>query len=187
VPQRRTNVLRRDQPTESELMTGIIRPLDGLEKVLRYEPDTGNFFWLVDRPRKTKAGDQAGHKNKQNYIEIRYNHKTYGAHRIAWYLQTGQDPSEMSIDHINNDRRDNRFENLRLATQAENSRNTKKRQGLTSKYKGVYWYKRYEKWKASINNNGKSIHLGYFEDEYEAHLAYCKAAVKLQGEFANFG
>ena len=93
----------------------------------------------------------------------------------------------MSIDHINNDRCDNRFKNLRLATQAENSRNTKKRQGLTSKYKGVYWYKRYEKWKASINNNDKSIHLGYFEDEYEAHLAYCKAAVKLQGEFANFG
>ena len=168
-------------------MTGIIRPLEGLEKVLRYEPDTGRFFWLVDRPRRTKAGDQAGHKNKQGYIEIRYNYKTYQAQRIAWYLETGRDPGAMSIDHINNNRGDNRFKNLRLATQAENSRNTKKRQGLTSIYKGVYWYKRHQKWKASINHEGRSIHLGYFEDEYEAHLAYCRAALRLQGEFANFG
>ena len=187
MPQRRTNVLRRDQPIRTELMTGIIRPLDGLEKVLRYEPDTGRFFWLVDRPRRAKAGDQAGHKNKQGYIEIRYNYKTYQAQRIAWYLKTGRDPGAMSIDHINNNRGDNRFRNLRLATQAENSRNTKKRQGLTSIYKGVYWYKRHQKWKASINHEGRSIHLGYFEDEYEAHLAYCRAALKLQGEFANFG
>jgi hypothetical protein len=74
-------------------MTGIIRPLDGLEKVLRYEPDTGHLFWLVDRPRKTKAGDRAGHENKQGYIEIRYNFKNFAAHRVAWYLHTEQDPS----------------------------------------------------------------------------------------------
>jgi hypothetical protein len=168
-------------------MTGIIRPLDGLEKVLRYEPDTGRFFWLVDRPRKTKAGDEAGYKNKRGYIEIRYNHKTYNAHRIAWYLQTGHDPQVMKIDHINNERSDNRFSNLRLATEKQNARNRKKGEGVTSKYKGVHWYKRHQKWRASIGHAGGCIHLGYFEDEYEAHLAYCRAALRLQGEFANFG
>ena len=168
-------------------MTGIIRPLDGLEKVLRYEPDTGHLFWLVDRPRKTKAGDKAGHENKQGYIEIRYNFKNFAAHRVAWYLHTEQDPRGLTIDHINGDRSDNRFSNLRIATHAENARNKRKSEGMTSKYKGVYWYKRYGKWKATIGHEGKCIHLGYFHDEYEAHLAYCKAAVKLQGEFANFG
>ena len=187
VPQRRTNVLRRDQPTEPELMTGIIRPLDGLEKVLRYEPDTGRFFWLIDRPYKTRAGDEAGHLNKRGYIEIRYNHKTLNAHRIAWYLQTGEDPHGMTIDHVNGNRADNRFENLRIASHKENSRNRKKSGNKTSKYKGVYWYKRHQKWKATIGYEGRTIHLGYFHDEYEAHLAYCKAALELQGEFANFG
>ena len=187
VPQRRTNVLRRDQPTEPELMTGIIRPLDGLEKVLRYEPDTGRFFWLIDRPRKTKAGDEAGHKNKKGYIEIRYNHKTLNAHRIAWYLQTGKDPKGMTIDHINGEKSDNRFKNLRIATHAENSRNRRKLKPKTSKYKGVHWYTRKQKWRAVIGHEGRSIHLGYFHDEYEAHLAYCRAALELQGEFANFG
>ena len=187
VPQRRSNVLRRDQPNATELMTGIIRSLEGLEKALRYEPDTGRFFWLIDRPRKTKAGDEAGHKNKKGYIEIRYNHKTLNAHRIAWYLQTGEDPKGMTIDHINGNRADNRFENLRIATYKENSRNRKKIDNKTSKYKGVYWYKRYHKWKATIGYEGRAIHLGYFHDEYEAHLAYCKAALELQGEFANFG
>lgn len=187
VPQRRTNVLRRDQPNATELMTGIIRPLEGLEKVLRYEPSTGRFFWLIDRPYKTRAGDEAGHLNKRGYLEIRYNYKTLNAHRIAWYLQTGEDPQGMTIDHINGNRADNRFENLRIASHKENSRNRKKSDNKTSKYKGVYWYKRHQKWKATIGYEGRAIHLGYFHDEYEAHLAYCKAALELQGEFANFG
>ena len=168
-------------------MTRIIRPLEGLEKVLRYEPDTGEFFWLIDRPRKTKAGEKAGHFNKTGYLEIRYNKKTFQAHRIAWYLQTGEDPKGMTIDHINGNRADNKFNNLRMASQKENSRNRRKSDGKTSKYKGVYWYKRHEKWKATIGHEGRCIHLGYFHDEYEAHLAYCKAALELQGEFANFG
>lgn len=187
VPQRRSNVLRRDQPNATELMTGIIRPLDGLEKVLRYEPDTGRFFWLIDRPRRTKAGDEAGHKNKKGYIEIRYNHKTFNAHRIAWYLQMGEDPKDMEIDHVNGERSDNRFVNLRIANQVENARNRKKLKPKTSRHKGVYWYTRKQKWRAAIGCKGRCIHLGYFHDEYEAHLAYCKAALKLHGEFANFG
>lgn len=187
VPQRRTNVLRRDQPKRTELMTGIVRPLEGLEKVLRYEPGTGRFFWLVNRPRKTKAGDEAGCKNKKGYIEIRYNHKTYNAHRIAWYLQTGRDPGAVNIDHINCIKSDNRFVNLRLATNEQNSRNKKKGQGFSSKYKGVSWYKRKGKWMSQIRYGGKSVHLGYFEDEYEAHLAYRKAAAAYHGEFANLG
>jgi hypothetical protein len=168
-------------------MTKIIRPLAGLEDVLRYEPGTGKFFWLVARPRKTKAGDPAGHLNKASYIEIRYNHITYQAHRIAWYLHTGKDPCPLDIDHINGDRADNRISNLRLATPAQNAKNQPKKQGTTSTYKGVSWYKRHRKWQAQIRVDGQSIYLGYYNNELDAHLAYCAAAARLHGEFANFG
>jgi len=154
--------------------------------VLRYEPDTGNFFWLVDRPRRTKAGDQAGYLNNKGYVEIRFNYKTYQAHRIAWYLHTGQDPKGFHIDHINNDGADNRFCNLRLATPQQNACNTRKRVGTVSAYKGVSWYRAKQKWIAQIRVNNKATHLGYYADEYEAHVAYCRAARKYHGEFANF-
>ena len=168
-------------------MTGIIRPLEGLEKVLRYEPSTGHLYWTQNISRKTRINAKAGSLTDSGYIEVQYNKKQYRAHRVAWYLHTGQDPARLQIDHINGDRADNRFENLRIATHKENSRNRKKLDNKTSKYKGVYWYKRYHKWKATIGHEGRSIHLGYFHDEYEAHLAYCRAALELQGEFANFG
>jgi hypothetical protein len=108
-------------PSETELMTGILRPLEGFEHVLRYEPHTGKFFWLIDRPRKTKAGDEA------------------------------------------------------------------KKLGTASKYKGAHWYARQKRWKSQIRVDGRNIHLGYFSTDYEAHLAYCKAAAVLHGDFANFG
>jgi hypothetical protein len=159
----------------------------GFENVLRYEPDTGKFFWLVARPRKTRAGDPAGHLNKKGYIEIRYDHTTYQAHRIAWYLHTGQDPHPLGLDHINGDRDDNRISNLRLATPAQNAKNMRKRENTTSVYKGVHWYARKSKWRAQIKAEGRNIHLGYYDNELEAHLAYCKAAAVLHGDFANFG
>jgi hypothetical protein len=168
-------------------MTGILRPLEGLEQVLRYEPHTGKFFWRIDRPRKTKAGDEAGHINNKRYVQIRYNHRDYSAHRIAWYLHTKQDPSGLQIDHINGNPSDNRIANLRLATPGENAKNMRKRKGTTSQYKGASWHARTGKWQSQIKVDGHNMHLGCFDTDYEAHLAYCKAAAVLHGEFANFG
>jgi hypothetical protein len=168
-------------------MTKTLLPLAGLEDVLRYEPDTGKFFWLVARPRKTRAGDPAGHLNKAGYIEIRYNHTTYQAHRIAWYLHTGEDPLTLQIDHINGDPADNRIINLRLATPAQNAKNIRKKENTTSSYKGASWHKKTGKWQAQIKVDGRNIYLGYYNTQLDAHLAYCAAAARLHGEFANFG
>ena len=187
MPQRRTNVLRRDQPKRTELMTKTVLPLVGLEDVLRYEPDTGKFFWTVVRWRKIRIGDPAGFIAPSGYLEIRYNYQNYRAHRVAWYLHNGEDPKALQIDHINGDRSDNRISNLRLATPTQNARNMRKRKGTTSIYKGVHWYERKGKWRAQIRANGKENHLGYFATELDAHLAYCAAAARLHGEFANFG
>jgi hypothetical protein len=132
-------------------------------------------------------GKEAGHLNTAGYIEIRYLGKTLQGHRIAWYLETGEDPGALHIDHINCIRHDNRFCNLRLATHLDNARNRKKRNYRTSsKYKGVSWYSRHQKWIATIRVSGKSIHLGYFDDELSAHAAYYLAAKEHFGEFARF-
>lgn len=73
------------------------------------------------------------------------------------------------VDHIDNDKLNNKVENLQLTT---NRHNTSKDKKGTSKYTGVCWRKARQKWRARIAINGKLKHLGYFENELDAHEAY---------------
>jgi hypothetical protein len=79
---------------------------------------------------------------------------------------------ENHIDHINFDKSDNRLSNLRVISARENTSRVKR--GTSSKYVGVYFMKSRSKWDARIKVLGKVKHLGYFDDEYQAHLAYEK-------------
>lgn len=93
-------------------------------------------------------------------------------------------PEGMQVDHINGDPLDNRRENLRLATPAQNQANRRKRSGGSSVYKGVSWHKKGRAWRATINLDRKQIHLGFFKDQTEAAKAYDAKAKELFGEFA---
>jgi hypothetical protein len=168
-------------------MSSSVRPLAGLEKVLRYDANTGLLYWTVHIYRIKKPGDLAGHHNAAGYITVRFDRVNYLAHRIAWYLHTGTDPGVLQVEHVDTDRTNNKIENLRLATALQNSWNKSKRAGTSSQYKGVAFYARHGKWLSQIRANGKTTHLGYFTDELEAHRAYYLAAVEMHGEFANFG
>lgn len=88
------------------------------------------------------------------------------------------------IDHRNGDGTDNRRRNLRVCTNRQNGMNSKKRINSASQYKGVGWHKKSQRWRARIVINGKSVHLGHFQDEREAAKAYADAAHKYFGEFA---
>ena len=83
-------------------------------------------------------------------------------------------------DPVNN----NRIENLRVATRTQNQGNVVKRANCTSPFKGVAWHKPQAKWRAQIQFGKKKEHLGYFDHEHEAALAYNKRATELFGEFA---
>ena len=92
-----------------------------------------------------------------------------------------------SIDHINGDPFDNRRENLRPCSHAQNMRNKRKRSDSKNKYKGVYRKDRYGKilYQAQLAMNGKLVYSGYFKSEKAAAIAYDLAAKSWHGEFAS--
>lgn len=93
-------------------------------------------------------------------------------------------PNVSIIDHIDGNPLNNKKSNLRVCTNAENTRNCGKRVNNTSGYKGVSWHKYVKKFFAQIGSNGQKIHLGYFDGVEDAARAYNAAALKHFGEFA---
>lgn len=93
-------------------------------------------------------------------------------------------PKGLQVDHINGNGLDCRKSNMRVATRSQNCSNRGKHSGgQTSVYKGVRKVNR--RWGAQIGKSGKHLHLGYFDTEIEAALAYDRAAVDLHGDFAS--
>ena len=145
-----------------------------------------NFIVLVDdsdydRVIKFKWYAKYDKRAKRWYVRRnKTKHQTYQMlHRFILDA-----PSNMQVDHINNNPLDNRKENLRLATNTQNSRNSVKPSNNSSGYKGVYWNKAAKKWHAQIRiDNGKRLYLGLFSDVKDAYTAYCEAAEKYHGEF----
>ncbi len=85
--------------------------------------------------------------------------------------------NKVIVDHIDNDKSNNKLKNLQLTTPRHN--NSKDKKGFSSKYTGVCWHKASEKWAAKIYIDKKPKHLGTFICELEAHEAYQKELLKI--------
>ena len=105
-------------------------------------------------------------------------YRTFLMHRVILDAADGQ-----YVDHIDGNPLNNQRSNLRLCTQSENMGNTSARGG-SSKYKGVQRPANSITWVAKIGHQGKYYHLGSFQSEVDAALAYNEAAIRLFGEFA---
>ena len=158
---------------------------DYLRKRLRYEPETGKLFWLdgaemPSRWRTQFAGKEALTTVSGNgYLWGSVNNVQLRAHRVIWALSHGEQPSDQ-IDHINGIRTDNRIENLRVATQQENSRNRAMSRDNTSGVCGVSWSKACGKWEVRIKIDGQSKNLGYFQSIDEAKAVRAEASARYE-------
>ena len=159
-------------------------PQDELLRLLNYNPKNGELRWKIKRTGGTKAGDLAGYISRMGYRVIKIGGNLRMAHRIAWAITYGDAPTNLQIDHINCDRSDNRLVNLRLCNGNENCSNRTASSRNQSGFKGVYWWKARQAWRADIVANGTHHYLGTFSTPELAHMAYCKAAAELHGEFA---
>lgn len=154
-----------------------------LRALLSYDPVLGTMCWLNDRAPKFRAGDRAGTQCPRGYRMIKVNLRTYKEHRLVWLYMTGEWPPH-EIDHINGDKSDNRWCNLRAATRSQNRCNVRRYRNNTSGSKGVYWLKKNKKWAAQISIDQKQTHLGLFASREAAVAAYEEAALKHHGAFA---
>jgi hypothetical protein len=143
-----------------------------------FEYKEGKLFWKIAK-RKIKIGQEITSTNSSGYLKVCLEGKYFLVHRVIYEMFNGLIPSNLQIDHIDGNRKNNNISNLRLATIKENSYNREKQSNNTSGFKGVNWSKYHFKWRVRI---GKK-HLGYFNDLEEAYLVYQKEAKQQHNEF----
>jgi transcriptional regulator of met regulon len=164
--------------------------LETLKTLLVYDPATGYFTWLPREGSRSAgwnrqfAGKIAG-CGVNGYAKIGIRDRPYRTHRLAWFYMTGRWPLH-EIDHINQNRTDNRWSNLREATTSQNLCNRARFVRNKSGYKGVALHKHSGLWKAEISFECKRLCIGYYKTPEAAYGAYCEKAKELHGEFARF-
>ena len=134
---------------------------------LSYDPHTGIFT-------NRRTGKRAGTVNGEGYRIIQIKGTNYREHRLAFLFMLGKFPGRSAhIDHINKDRADNRWSNLRDTTPRQNQAN----KCNSSKYVGVTWTEQ-GTWLARLCVKGKNLYLG----RYKTHLAasYARWAAELE-------
>jgi hypothetical protein len=152
-----------------------------LKQKLYYNPKLGIFYW-VQPSGPSSEGDEAGCLMANGYIGIKINGILFQAHRLAWLYKTGEMP-ENNIDHINNIRNDNRFVNLRDATQSQNCMNHGVTANNSSGYKGVSFHKKSGKWQVACRVKTKHYYLGIYDTPQIASKVYEEFAKTHHGDF----
>jgi hypothetical protein len=126
-------------------------------------------------------------RRRNKVYAVRKTHGSHSSRRTAYLHREilGVNDPEVKVDHRNGDSLDNRRVNLRKCVCGENNANSRKRRdGLSSQYKGVCWHTRDRKFQASIRVHGRTRYLGMFRDEVQAAQAYDMAAREHFGQFA---
>lgn len=147
-----------------------------LKTLFSYNPATGEFIRIQPVSKQKYKGQIAGFIGGEGYRIIKIHQKAYKAHRLAFLYMTGKFPDNC-VDHLNHDRSDNRWVNLKSVTKSENATNLKMSSsnkygcfGISMRKNGSY--------RAVIRNNGKPVHLGTFKDLNDAIKVRKNAEIK---------
>lgn len=154
-----------------------------LKSLLHYDPATGVFTWIMRTSNCVKIGERAGTFCAGEYRCIHADGLGYLEHRLAWFYIHGRWPADQ-IDHINGKPSDNRFCNLREATNAENLRAAGIQKSNSTGFRGVCLRKDSGNFSASLKVAGKNAWLGTFKTAAEAGEVARLARLKHYGEFA---
>ncbi|HEG2205539.1 TPA: hypothetical protein SCS57_002024 [Enterobacter cloacae] len=151
-----------------------------------FEYRNGSLYWLqAPRNNRAKAGDRVqGYEDPKGYRYTRFKNKCIRLGHIVFFLHYNCFPARLK--YLDGDINNIAIENLQPYSQKLIVWGACKRKGeYTSKYKGVFWRKDRSKWKAIIKCNGKSHHIGLYDCEEDAALAYNKSALEYFGSHAH--
>ena len=157
-----------------------------LRRVLIYDPFTGLWKWREGGKGRPLEPDwwpgTLGGKPGRQYYAIGIGRWPRYAHRLAFLYMTGEWPKQ-EIDHVDGDRTNNRWSNLREADHSQNKYNTGLRGHNTTGFRGVYFRKNEGKWHARIKVGDRRVSLGLFSSPEEASIAYEAAAQEHFGDY----
>lgn len=157
-----------------------------LREALRYSPVVGVFEWRITG-RRIRPGFLAGGVcRRSGYVKITVDGKTYPAHHLAWLYMTGQWPAH-ELDHKDGDKSNNAFNNLRPASDFQQSQNRRIPKSNCSGVKGISVRPGKNPYYARFEHEGKVINVGRFPTLDEAKEAIEAARERVHGEFANHG
>lgn len=144
-----------------------------------YNPDSGVFTRRVQRKSRPAGSVLAGTLN-HGYLRVMVAGRSYSLHRLAFLWMTGHWPSA-DVDHIDGDRTNNRWANLRDVDRSTNLQNTRaaKSHNKSTGILGAYFHKKTGRYTSRIRSCGRNVHLGMFSTPQEAHAAYVAAKRQL--------
>lgn len=157
---------------------------DRLRQLFDYCNETGALKRKVSISRSSKVGEAIGCKHPAGYVHASVDRKVYPLHHLVW-IWHGKTHTKF-LDHIDRNPSNNRIENLRAVTHAQNMWNKSVQKNNSTGASGVSWHKTKGKYQVRIGANGSRIHLGYFDDFDLAELVSIEARAKYHGAFAAF-
>lgn len=156
--------------------------IERLRELFAYNVQTGELRRLVSVSHNAQSGSVAGCQRPDGYLVVSVDGRLFLVHRVAWAIETGAWPTAF-VDHANEDKSDNRWANLREATNSQNMHNIKLKAANKSGARGVSRHSRSGRWQSHIRINGKSTYLGRYDTVEEASAAYEAASERAFGEF----
>jgi len=161
-----------------------IKDFDITKEILHqyFEYKDGVLYWKLSVSNNVKASYKAGCTNNNGYTIIKLFKKYIYAHRAIFMMFNDYVPN--IVDHIDGNARNNRIENLRDTSKAQNAWNSKLHKNNSSGIRGVSWNKQTGKWKAEIRANGQCYFLGRFSTLESAKKAIDLARNKYHGKYA---